>query len=147
MKVILKQDIKELGKGGDLVEVKDGYARNYLIPQGLVAAATSKNIKTIEHERKVIASRIKRERAGAEEMGDRLKNVSITIAKRVGENNRLFGSVTNKEIAEGLREEGLLIDRRQIELEENIRELGVFEVPVKLHQDVIATVKVWVVAK
>lgn len=147
MKVILKQDVKGLGKGGDLIEVKDGYARNYLIPQGLVASATSKNIKAIEHAQKQIANRIKQERAGAEDLAARLKNVSITIAKRVGENNRLFGSVTNKELAEALREEGLLVDRRFIELEENIKELGVFEVPVRLHQDVTTTVKVWVVAK
>ncbi len=147
MKVILKQDIEGLGNGGDLMDVKDGYARNYLIPQGLALAATAKSIKSVEHERALIASRLKKERQGAQDIAERIANTSCTIAKRVGENDRLFGSVTSKEIEEALREEGILISKRSILLENQIKELGVFEVPIKLHTDVTATLKVWVVAK
>ncbi|RJO68069.1 MAG: 50S ribosomal protein L9 [Myxococcales bacterium] len=147
MKVILKQDIKDLGKGGDLIDVKDGYARNYLIPQGLVAPATSKNMKQVGHERSVIADQLKKERLTAQELAARIQNVSCTIAKRVGENNRLFGSVTTKDIEESLREEGLVIPRRAIQLADNIKELGVYDVAIQLHPDVAASLKVWVVAK
>lgn len=147
MKVILKQDIKHLGKGGDLVEVKAGYARNFLIPQGLVAEATSKSIKRVEHVRQMIANRLKKELATSEEIAERIKQTSITIAKRVGENERLFGSVTRKDIEEALREEGILLSRKQIELDDNIKDLGVFEIPVSLAQGVTSTLKVWVVAK
>ncbi len=147
MKVILKQDIKGLGNGGDLIDVKDGYARNYLVPQGLVSPATSKNIKSVEHERQVIASRFKKEKEIAEELAARIAKTSCTIAKRVGENNRLFGSVTNKDIEETLREEGILINRRSIQLDDQVKELGVYEVAIKLHVDVTATLKLWVVAK
>ncbi len=147
MKVILKEDIKGLGNGGELIEVKDGYARNYLIPQGLVLPATSKNIKQIEHDQAVIESRLKKLRVSAQSVAERIAATSCTIAKRVGENNRLFGSVTSKDIEEALREEGILISRKSIQLAEKIQALGVYEVPVKLHTDVVATLKVWVVAK
>ena len=147
MKVILKQDVKGLGKGGDLVTVKDGYARNYLIPQGLVIPATDKNVRRIDHERTLIANRLKKEQQQAMELSERIAVASCTIAKRVGENNRLFGSVTSKDIEEALREEGILVNRKAILLEEQIRELGVYEVGVRLHADVTATLKVWVVAK
>ena len=147
MKVILKQSIKHLGKGGDLVEVKDGYARNYLIPQGLVVSATAKNVRGIEHERSVISTRLKNERQMAQDLSERISATSVTIAKHVGENNRLFGSVTSKDIEEALREEGLLINRKTIQLDEQIKELGVYDVTIKLHSDVGSKLKVWVVAK
>ena len=147
MKVILKQDIQDLGKGGDLVDVKDGYARNYLIPQGLVAPATSKSVRVVDHKRMLITDRLKKERQTAADLGERIATTSVTIAKRVGENNRLFGSVTTKDIEEALREEGILINRKAIRLEEQIKALGIYDVAVKLHQEVDATLKVWVVAK
>jgi len=147
MKVILKQDVATVGKGGELVEVKDGYARNYLIPQGLVVSATTKNVKRLTHEQTLIANRIKKERGTSEELAARIGAVSCTIAKRVGEADRLFGSVTSKDLEEALREEGLLISRKDILLSEQIKELGVYEVPIKLRQGVTATLKVWVVAK
>jgi len=147
MKVILKQDIKGLGRGGDLIEVKDGYARNYLIPQGFVAQATTKNVKSVEHQQAMIASKIKKERMTAQELAERIASTSCTIAKRVGENERLFGSVTSKDIEEALREEGLVISRKCIDLEDQIKTLGVYEVKIKLHSDVTATLKVWIVAK
>ncbi len=147
MRVILKKDIPELGVGGEIVEVKDGYARNYLIPKGLVQLATTRNVKQLKHDQEVIESRIKKDRANATDLATRIENISCTIAKRVGENDRLFGSVTSKEIEECLREEGLVIKKQQILLEQPIKELGVFEVPIKLHHDITPMLKVWVVAK
>ncbi len=147
MRVILKKDIPELGAGGEIVEVKDGYARNYLIPRGLVQLATTRNVKQLKHDQEVIESKIKKDRATATDLATRIENISCTIAKRVGENDRLFGSVTSKEIEECLREEGLVIKKRHILLEQPIKELGVFEVPIKLHHDITPMLKVWVVAK
>lgn len=147
MKVILKQDIKDLGKGGDLVEVKDGFARNYLIPQGLVAEATSKNVKNVEHVQKMISKRLATEAAESMAISERIAQVSITISKRVGENNRLFGSVTRKDIEEALREEGILINRKQIQIDDNIKELGVYDIGIRLPQNIDAHLKLWVVAK
>ena len=147
MKVILKQDIAELGKGGEMIEVKDGYARNYLIPQGLVFAATTKNMKRLEHERAAVEARIKKERNGSEDLAARIAAVTCTIPMRVGENGRLFGSVTSKDLEEAMREEGLLISRKDIQLDEQIKELGNYSVPIKLRQGVVAQLKVWVVAK
>ena len=147
MKVILKQDIAELGKGGELIDVKDGYARNFLIPQGLVFAATTKNMKCLEHERAAIAARIKKERNGSEDLAARIAAVTCTIPMRVGENGRLFGSVTSKDLEEAMREEGLLISRKDIDLPEQLKELGNYSVPIKLRQGVVAMLKVWVVAK
>lgn len=147
MKVILKQDIAELGKGGELIDVKDGYARNYLIPQGLVFAATTKNMKRLEHERAAIEARIKKERSGSEDLATRIAAITCTIPMRVGENGRLFGSVTSKDLEEAMREEGLLISRKDIQLDDQIKELGNYSVPIKLRQGVVAQLKVWVVAK
>lgn len=147
MKVILKQDIESLGKGGEMVEVKDGYARNFLIPQGLVVSATTKNMSFLEHERAVIAKRIKAERGTSEELATRINALSLTIEKRVGENDRLFGSVTAKDLEDALREEGVLLSKRDIALADQLKELGSYEVPIKLRQGVIATLKVQVIAK
>ena len=147
MKVILKQAVEGLGKGGDLVDVKDGYARNYLIPQGLVVASTSGNAKQIENQRQLIAARLDKEKAAAVEMTKRLEQLSLTITKRVGENDRLFGSVTNREIEEALREEGIMIPRKQIILTEQIKSTGVYNVDIKLHPEVTTVLKLWVVPK
>jgi len=147
MKVILKQAVEGLGKGGDLVDVKDGYARNYLIPQGLVVASTTGNAKQIENQRILIAARLDKEKAAAVEMTKRLEQLSLTITKRVGENDRLFGSVTNREIEDALREEGIMIPRKQIVLSEQIRSTGVYNVDIKLHPEVTTVLKLWVVPK
>ncbi len=147
MKVILKQAVEGLGKGGDLVDVKDGYARNYLIPQGLVVASTSSNAKQIENQRILIAARLDKEKAAAVEMTKKLEQLSLTITKRVGENDRLFGSVTNREIEEALREEGIMIPHKQIVLQEQIRSTGVYNVDIKLHPEVTTVLKLWVVPK
>ena len=147
MRVVLKTNVPGLGKGGDVVVVKDGYARNHLIPKGLALTATDKNERRLKHDQEVIAGRIKKELAEAGTLAQRIAAISLTIAKRVGENERLFGSVTTKEIEDALREEGVVMDRRNILLEQPLKQLGVYDVPVRLHSEVTATLKVWVVAK
>ncbi len=147
MKVILKQDIKDIGMGGEIVTVKDGYARNFLIPKGMVSPATTRNVDRVKHDQEVISNHLKKVRGTAAGLAERINNVSCTIAKRVGENERLFGSVTSKDIEEALREEGIVINRRKIDMEGPIKELGVFDIPIKLHADIKAQLKLWVVEK
>ncbi len=147
MQVILIKNIKGLGKGGDVIRVKDGYARNYLIPQGFAAEASSINKKQMEHQKRQINEKILKETQDAKLIAERIANTSVTISRLVGENERLFGSVKEKDIQEVLREEGIMVQRSQIELEEPIKALGVYEVPVNLYNEINATLKVWVVAK
>ena len=147
MKIILREDVPDLGAMGDLVDVKPGYARNYLLPRGLAVPATTKNLRRLEHERRVIQQRVAKARSEAETLSNRIENLSVTIAKQVGEGDKIFGSVTSKEIEESLREEGIRVDRKSILLDEPIRALGVYPINVKLHRDVIAKLKIWVVAK
>lgn len=146
MQIILTTDVPSLGDAGDLVEVKAGYGANYLIPQGLALPATSSNKNQIEHQRRAISARLTRDRNDAEGLAAKLSHVSVTITRLVGDDDKLFGSVTNKDIAEALREQGHEVDRRKIVLENPIKALGVYDVPVKVHRDVIAQIKVWVVA-
>lgn len=147
MKVILKEEIKGVGKGGEIVTVKDGYGRNFLVPKGLAVAATEKNVNQVKHEQEIIKQKIRKQLKEAEEVAKRVSDVSLTIARLVGESERLFGAVTAKDIEEALREEGVVVEKRQILLEEPIKTLGVYHVPIKLHPDVACEVKVWVVAK
>jgi large subunit ribosomal protein L9 len=145
MQVILKATVEKLGNEGDVVAVADGYARNYLIPRDLAIKATEKNRRTLEHEKRVESDRAAKEKKTAEKLADELANLSCTIRVQVGENDRLFGSVTALDIAAALEEQGLEIDRRKIILDEPIKELGVFTVPARVHPDVTADIKVWVV--
>ena len=145
MQVILRTDVEKLGKEGDVVNVADGYARNYLIPRDLVIEATEKNRRSLEHEKRVSFDRAAKEKKDAEVLASEISNLSCTIRVQVGENDRLFGSVTSLDIAAALEEQGFEIDRRKIILDEPIRELGVFTVPAKIHPDVTADIKVWVV--
>ncbi|MBD3384846.1 50S ribosomal protein L9 [candidate division KSB1 bacterium] len=145
MKIILKQDVDKLGSAGDIVEVKDGFARNYLVPTGQAIMATKANLKSFEEERKMEKVRQEKGKKEAQELADKLSRVSITTAVQVGEENKVFGSVTSQEIANQLRDQGYDIDKRKILIEDPIKALGVYDVPVKLHTDVEATVKVWVV--
>lgn len=145
MQVILKTHVDNLGVEGDLVNVAAGYARNYLIPRNLAIEATEKARRSLEHEKRVITDRSAKEKKDAERLAGELSNLSCTIRMQVGENDRLFGSVTAMDIAAALEEQNVEIDRRKIILDEPIRELGVFTVPVKIHSDVIANIKVWVV--
>ena len=145
MKIILKKDIDRLGKTGEVVQVADGYARNYLIPKGLALAAISRNMAAYEEEKKQRAARSNKAKRDAEGLAKELERISLTAAVSVGDADRMFGSVTSQTIANLLREKGYDIDRRKILLDDPIRALGIYNVPVRLLPDVEAKVKVWVV--
>jgi len=148
MQVILREDVDNLGGTGQVVNVKDGFARNYLIPRGLAVQATSRNVRRLDHEKRVISQRDVKRRRDAETVKQQLEALSLTIAKHTGEEDKLFGSVTNREVADALKEEaGIEVDRKTIQLEQPIKALGVYTVEVRLARDVSANLKVWVVAK
>ena len=142
MQVILREDVANLGEVGDIVTVKAGFARNFLLPRGLAVHASDRQKNQVEHERRVIEAQVAKERSGAEAEKSVLDSVVLTIEKSAGENEKLFGSVTAMEIEALLREQGHEVDRRRIQLGENIKALGEFEIPIKLHRDVAATIKV-----
>ncbi len=146
--VILRQNVPNLGEAGDLVTVKPGFARNYLLPRGLAFEATEGNVRRLEDERKRGEERAKRDFLEARRVSSALEAVSLTFNARAGEESKLFGSITAADIAEKLNAEanlGFQVDRRQIELDEPIKSLGVFSVPVRLHSDVKPEIKVWVI--
>lgn len=145
MKVILTEEIRGLGTRGDVVTVKDGYARNYLLPKKLAREATPGNLKGIEHERKKWAALAQQEKEAAAKAAESVKGVKITIAKRVGDHGQLFGSVTANEIADALEAKGIPVDKRRIELAHAIKSTGVHEVDVRLHREVTAHIQVEVV--
>ncbi|HUF10795.1 MAG TPA: 50S ribosomal protein L9 [Rhodothermales bacterium] len=145
MKVILKQDVATLGETGDIVNVKDGFGRNFLIPRGLAILATASNVKVVEEIRRQSAHRLERLVNDAKELAKQLGKTDIVIPARVGEENRIFGTVTTQQVADVLEKKGLEIDRRKIELHEEIRALGVYSATIKLHGDVTADLKIQVV--
>ena len=145
MKVILRQDHETLGKIGDLKEVKDGFARNFLLPRNIAYEATESNLKMLEEEKKQAARRTDKEKKSSEAVAGLLEKASVTIKMKVGEDDRLFGSVTSQMIAEELKTKGIELDKRQIEIEDSLKTLGIFDVPVKLAGGVMSTVKVWIV--
>lgn len=145
MDVILLQDVERLGARGQTVRVKDGFARNFLLPRGLASPATAEALRRVAAEQQVVQARLARERAYLEEQKQRLEQKSVTIAVAAGTDDKLFGSVTNAHIAAALQQDGLDIDKRKIALPEPIKTLGVYHVPVRLSSDVTATVNVWVV--
>lgn len=145
MEIILRQAIEKLGNPGDIVKVSPGFARNYLLPRGLAYEATAGNRKRIEQERQRLESAENERRATAQQLADRLEQVSLTFSARVGDEGKLFGSVTAGDIAQQLDAQGINIERRQIDLHEPIKTLGVYRVPVKLHADVKPELKVWVI--
>jgi len=147
MEVVLREDIFNLGKMGEVVRVKDGYARNYLLPRGLVLVANKKNLKGLEHEKRVIAAKKDRTLASAQSLSDKLSAVSIIIPAKVGEEGKLFGSVTNLHIEKALSEIGHTVERRKIHLAEPIKNVGDYEVPIRLANDVTANIKVSVVSE
>jgi len=147
MRIILRQDYPELGKAGEIVEVKDGYARNYLIPRKIAVAATKSNLRMIEAEKKLLESRLNREKKAAQKLAQQLEKLSLTVPMPVGEEDRLFGSVTSQTVADLLKEKGFEIDKRKIELEEPIKALGIYTIPIKLYPDVEVKIKLWVVRK
>ena len=145
MKIILPQDYEKLGKAYDQVEVKDGYARNFLIPKGIAIRATKNNIRMIEEKLNLQKRREEKKLKQAQALAEKLKKLSITIPVQVGEEDKVYGSVTSQEIAVSLKEKGFEIDKRQILLEEPIKALGIYDVPIKLHPEVTGYVKLWVI--
>ncbi len=147
MQIILTQDVANLGKAGELVTVRPGYGRNYLVPRGLAVTATIHNKNQLEHERRAIERRVAKERAVASEIATRLNGMTLQFERRVGEDDKLFGSVSNRDIADQLKRAGIELDHRVIELEHPIKALGKYEVNVRLAAGVAATLKFWVVGK
>lgn len=145
MKIILTEDIEKLGGVGDVVTVKDGYARNFLIPRGLAKMATSSNLKIIEEEKKRLLRLKEKEKEEAEKLAKEISNTSCTVSVRAGQDDKLFGAVTAEAIARACEEGDIKIDKHKIQLEQPIKKLGVYQVPVKLHPEVTATLKLWVV--
>ncbi len=147
MKLILREDVENLGKGGDLVDVKPGYGRNFLLPRGLAVTANTKNVRELEHQKTVASAKTAKLKASAEAIAKRLAETPVVLKRKAGEQDKLFGSVTAIDIAEALAARGLQLDRRAIDLAEPIKTVGDFEVPVKLHHDVVGKVKVKVEAE
>ncbi|MCX7988471.1 MAG: 50S ribosomal protein L9 [Thermodesulfovibrio sp.] len=147
MKVILKEDIPNLGKAGQIISVKDGYARNFLFPKGLALLADEKNMKFLERQKKKFEEEAKKKRQDAESIAQRLSETQLTIKAKAGEDQKLFGSVTSKDIAEALNKEGFSIDKKQINIVEPIKRVGEYEVEVKLHANIVAKVKINIIAE
>ncbi len=145
MDVILREDVEKLGAAGEVVTVKDGYARNYLLPRGLAYAATEGNKRRLASEQKARARRAEAEVGEAQELAKKMEAVSLSFTMKAGEGDKLFGSVTASDIAERLKAEGFAVDKKAVELPESIKALGVYKVPVRLHQDVKPEIRVWVV--
>ncbi len=145
MEIILRQAIENLGHPGDVVTVKNGYARNFLLPRGFAYEATPGNLKRIAAERGRLEAAENERRDSASELAKRLEEVQLTFSARVGEEGKLFGSVTSADIAEQLATQGFTVERRQIDLHEPIKALGVYRVPVRLHADVKPEIRVWVI--
>jgi large subunit ribosomal protein L9 len=145
MEVILKEDVANLGKIGEVVRVRDGYARNYLLPRGLVLVANKKNLKTFEHQKKIVADQKQKIVRQAETVSNQLATVAVVIPMKVGEEGRLFGSVTTMQIEKALKTKGVNVERRKIHLNEAIKTVGDYEVPIRLSADVTVPLKVSVV--
>jgi large subunit ribosomal protein L9 len=147
MEVILREHVDNVGKRGEIVKVADGFARNYLLPRKLALPVTPGNLKHIERERTKFEAREAEERQGAEAIASRLVGIVVVITRKVGETEALYGSVTSSDIAASLASQGVEIDKRKIQLQEPIKRLGEYDVPIKLHRDVTAPIKVKVVAE
>ena len=147
MQVILRDDMENLGKSGEVVNVRPGYARNFLLPRGHAIKATDTDVKRVEHEKRVIAARTAKLSKETQAEADKLSKVSVSIPRAVGEEDKLYGSVTTRDIAEALQAQGVTIDAKKLVLEEPIKALGLTEVVVKLGRGVQANIKVWVVKK
>jgi len=145
MKVILIEDMPSLGKMGDLVKVSDGYGRNFLVPHGKAIRATTHNVKVLEHQTTQLKNKVDKIKRDAEKLARKIEAVSCTVAKPAGDEEKIFGSVTSMDIGESLKVEGIEVDRKKIILDEPIKTLGIYTVPIKLHPEVTAQLKVWVV--
>ncbi len=147
MQIILTQDVENLGKAGELVSVRPGYGRNYLVPRGFAVSATVRNKNRLDHEKTLIERKVAKERASATELATRINGMTLQFERIVGEDEKLFGSVSNRDIADQLKRAGIEIDHRTIALDQTVKALGKYEVPVKLAAGVVATLKFWVVGK
>jgi large subunit ribosomal protein L9 len=145
MKVILRDDVKNVGKMGQVIDVADGYARNYLVPRGLAVEANTKNIKSLEHEKRIIGEKAKKIKNSAQDLANKILTITLTIKANAGEEGKLFGSVTTMDIAELLKNEGIEIDKKKIFLDEPIKRLGSYSVNVKIHPEISAQLAVEVV--
>jgi large subunit ribosomal protein L9 len=145
MQVILKTHIENIGQAGDLIEVAPGFARNYLLPKKLAILASAKNIKQLEHQKRLKEAIKEKHLRDCEKLAQTIESLSLTIIRKAGENDRLFGSVTSMDITEALASEGVSIERKRIHIEDPIKSLGIYTIPIRLHQDVTANLKVWVV--
>ncbi len=145
MLVVLRENVENLGRIGDVVKVKEGYARNFLLPRKLVAAADETNVKAIEAQKKSLEKKRQAQKAGAQEIAQKLENQSFTLSRKVGENDKLFGSVTAQDVVSAMKTAGFSIERRMIILTKPIKALGVHPVVVRIEPDVEANIKVWVV--
>ncbi|MBV8758146.1 MAG: 50S ribosomal protein L9 [Deltaproteobacteria bacterium] len=147
MQVILTQDVDNLGKAGELVSVRPGYGRNYLVPRGLAVTATVRNKNRLDHEKALIEKRVAKERAVANDLATRINGMTLQFERQTGEDEKLFGSVTSRDVAEQLKRANVEIDHRWVHLDQPIKALGKYEVPIRLAAGVNATLKFWVVGK
>ena len=145
MKVVLKDDVKNLGKMGQIADVADGFARNYLLPRGLAIEANTKNVKSMEHEKRIIQEKAKKIRNSALDLSQKISAMTLVIKAKAGEEGKLFGAVTTMDIAEQMKNEGVEIDKKRISLDEPIKRLGTYSVSVKVHPEVSTQLKVQVV--
>lgn len=145
MKLILTEDIPSLGKIGDVVQVADGYGRNFLIPQGKALLATSQSVKRFDHQKQMLKQKVEKEKKEAEKLAKKLEGISCTIPMATGEGDKLFGAVTSMDIETALKQEEIVVNRKKILLEEPIKSLGIYTVPIKLHPEITANLKIWVV--
>lgn len=145
MKVILQKDMKNLGKIGDIVKVKDGYGRNYLLPRGIAILADEKNQRVLEHQKRVAKSLAAKELTKAKELADKIKENTLSFKMESGDGGKIFGSVTTRDIAEALAEKGIEIDRRKISLDGPLKEIGRHEIEISLTRDVRATIVVFII--
>jgi large subunit ribosomal protein L9 len=146
MQVILTKDVANLGKAGELVSVRPGFGRNYLVPQGFAVTATQANVHRLEHDKRVIAKKVAKERAGADALAERINVMTLQFERNTGEDDKLFGSVTSRDISDQLKKAGVEIDHRWIEMPHPVKALGKYEMPVRLISGVVATIKFFVVA-
>ncbi len=145
MRVILKNEVHNLGDAGDIVKVANGYGRNFLLPRGLAIPASESNANQAEHEKKIADAIKRKQSATAKAMSAKLENLAISIRRETGSDDKLFGSVTNRDIADALAEEGIVVDKRAITLEEPIKTIGLFTVAVRLHREATANLRVYVI--
>jgi len=147
MQVILTQDVTHLGKAGEVVNVRPGYGRNYLVPNGLAVTATAANVHRLEHDKRSIAKKIAKERAGADSLAERINVMTLQFDRQVGDDDKLFGSVSSRDITEQLKKAGVEVDHRWVQLDQPVKALGKYEVGIRLMAGVVATLKFFVVAK